>query len=99
MKDLGWMPVRVHRYLTFSHAHNSESPYNKKQQPMQHTTFSKHVRLLSLIMLLCYLACAAAPTHQASAGEMHAILLPLISKQAGPTSIPPNTPPEQLALD
>src|SRR5262249_45925345 len=63
------------------------------------TTFSKRIRLLSLMTLMCYLVQIAALAHQASAGEMHTILLPLIFKQAGPTSIPPNTPPEQLALD
>lgn len=66
---------------------------------MQHTTFSKCVRLLRLMLLLCSLVQIASPAHQASASGMHTILLPLIFKQAGATSIPPNTPPEQLALE
>jgi len=66
---------------------------------MQHTIFSKRIRLLSLMTLLCYLVQIASPAHQASAGEMHTILLPLIVKHAPTIPALPNTPPEQIALD
>lgn len=68
-------------------------------QRMQPTLFSKRVRLLSLIVLLCSLPQIASHAHQATAGEMHTIVLPLILKHAELRSILPPAPPEQLALD